>query len=87
MQMKQLTKLATLAGNATALAAFEQKKKMNDTQIEMFKTKIADAPAKLKEMMSNTTLTTFCTQRQADNKDKKTGRFLTLRYIMTDLVC
>lgn len=74
MQMKQLTKLATLAGNATALAAFEQKKKMNDTQIEMFKTKIADAPAKLKEMMSNTTLTTFCTQRQADNKDEKTGK-------------
>ena len=87
MQMKQLTKLATLAGNATALAAFEQKKKMNDTQIEMFKTKIADAPAKLKEMMSNTTLTTFCTQRQADNKDKKTGRLLTSHYINAVLNC
>lgn len=75
MEMKQLTKLATLAGNATALAAFESKKKMNETQMEKFKTKIADAPAKLKELMANTTLTTFCTQHQADNKDKKTGKF------------
>lgn len=71
MRLKQLTKLATLAGNATALAAFGQKKGLNETQIEALKAKIADAPTKLRALMSNTTLTTFCTQRRQNSGDGK----------------
>ncbi|KAF2997073.1 hypothetical protein E8E13_002429 [Curvularia kusanoi] len=74
MQLKQLTKLATLAGNATALAAFGEKKGMNSTQMDKLKEKIANAPTKLKELMSNSTLTTFCTQHQkGKNDDSSSG--------------
>ncbi|KAF3042985.1 hypothetical protein E8E12_009676 [Didymella heteroderae] len=69
-QMKMLTKLAALAGNETAMTAFEQKKKLNETGIEKLKTKIAEAQTKLKDMESNTTLTDFCTQRAQQQQQK-----------------
>ncbi|KAF1924202.1 uncharacterized protein M421DRAFT_425041 [Didymella exigua CBS 183.55] len=69
-QMKMLTKLAALAGNATAMTAYEQKKKLNETGIEKLKAKIATAQTKLTEMKSNTTLTTFCTQRAQQQQQK-----------------
>lgn len=69
MRLKQLTKMASLAGNSTALAAFGQKRGLNETQIEKLKAKIADAPTKLQALMSNTTLTTFCTQRRQAKND------------------
>ncbi|KAJ4339159.1 hypothetical protein N0V95_007844 [Ascochyta clinopodiicola] len=68
-QMKKLAKLAALAGNDTAMAAFEQKKGLNETGIEKLKAKIAQASTKLQEMQSNTTLTSFCTQRQQQKGD------------------
>ncbi|KZM26456.1 hypothetical protein ST47_g2261 [Ascochyta rabiei] len=68
-QMMKLAKLASLAGNDTATAAFEQKKGLNETGIENLKAKIAEASTKLQEMQSNTTLTSFCTQRQQQNGD------------------
>ncbi|KAJ4406841.1 hypothetical protein N0V91_004271 [Didymella pomorum] len=70
MQMKMLTKLAALAGNETAMTAFEEKKKLNETGIEKLKTKIAEAQTKLKDMQSNTTLTDFCTQRAQQQQQK-----------------
>jgi hypothetical protein len=57
-QMKKLNKLAKLAGNDTALAAFETKKGLNETGIEKLKAKIAEA-----------SLTDFCTQRQQQKGD------------------
>ncbi|KAJ4323306.1 hypothetical protein N0V94_001922 [Neodidymelliopsis sp. IMI 364377] len=63
-QMKKLAKLAALAGNETAMTAFETKKGLNETGIEKLKTWIAEASTKLQEMQSNTTLTDFCAQRQ-----------------------
>ncbi|KAF9700528.1 hypothetical protein EKO04_001899 [Ascochyta lentis] len=68
-QMKWLAKLAALAGNDTAAAAFEKKKGLNETGIEKLKKKIAEASVKLQEMQSNTTLTSFCTQRQQQKGD------------------
>lgn len=68
-QMKKLTKLAALAGNETAMAAFEQKKNLNETGIENLKVKITEAETKLKELQSNTTLTDFCAQRQQQKGD------------------
>ena len=70
-QMKKLTKLAALAGNDTAMAAFEQKKGLNETGIEKLKAKVAEAATKLQEMQSNTTLTDFCTQRQQQKGNGK----------------
>lgn len=70
-QMKALTKLAALAGNDTAMTAFEQKKGLNETGIEKLKAKIAEASTKLQAMQSNTTLTDFCTQRQQQKGDSK----------------
>lgn len=68
-QMKKLTKLAALAGNDTAMAAYEQKKGLNETDIEKLKTKVAEAATKLQELQSNTTLTDLCTQRQQQKGD------------------
>ncbi|KAF3053778.1 hypothetical protein E8E11_005015 [Didymella keratinophila] len=69
-QMKMLTKLAALAGNETAMTAFEEKKKLNETGVAKLKTKIAEAQTKLKDMQSNTTLTDFCTQRAQQQQQK-----------------
>ncbi|KAJ4990848.1 hypothetical protein SVAN01_03637 [Stagonosporopsis vannaccii] len=68
-KMKKLTKLARLAGNETALAAFEQKKGLNETGVELLKTKIVEASTKLQEMRSNTTLVDFCAQRKQQKGD------------------
>lgn len=62
--IKKLNKLAVLAGNETAMVAFEKKNDLNETGIERLKAKVKDASIKLQEMQSNTTLTDFCTQRQ-----------------------
>lgn len=70
-KMKKLTKLVALAGNETALTAFEQKKGLNETGIERLKAKIAEASTKLQEMQSNNTLTDFCAQRQQQKDDGK----------------
>lgn len=72
-QMKMLTKLAALAGNETAMTAFEQKKRLNETGIEKLKAKIAEAQTKLTDMQSNTTLTDFCTQRAQQQQQKGGG--------------
>jgi hypothetical protein len=73
MQMKMLTKLAALAGNETAMTAFEEKKKLNETGIEKLKTRIAEAQTKLKDLQSNITLTDFCTQRAQQQQQKGGG--------------
>lgn len=73
-QMKMLTKLAALAGNETAMTAFEQKKKLNETGIEKLKAKIAEAQTKLTDMQSNTTLADFCTQRAQQQQEKGGGK-------------
>ena len=69
-KLKQLTKLANLANNVTAKAAWVAKKKLNDTQLARFDEKIANASTKLTEMQSNTTLTDLCTTQ---NQQKGTN--------------
>lgn len=63
-KMKQLTKLADLANNKTAMDAFMAKKKLNDTQVAKLDERIANATTKLKDMQANTTLTSACSQIQ-----------------------
>jgi hypothetical protein len=72
-RMKMLTKLAALASNETAMTAFEQRKRLNETGIEKFKAKIAEAQIKLTDMQSNTTLTNFCAQRAQQQQQKGDG--------------
>lgn len=68
--MKWLAKTAALAKNTTAMDAIIAKKKLNDTQVTMFKDRIAKAETKLQEMQSNKTLTDLC----ASQKSQKGGK-------------
>ncbi|KAJ4374383.1 hypothetical protein N0V83_003124 [Neocucurbitaria cava] len=59
-QMKELTKLAALADNQTAMDALVAKKGLNSTQMDKLMARIQKAETKLQTLSSNTTLTDFC---------------------------
>ena len=71
--MKQISKMAALANNQTAMDAFVAKKKLNDTQVTQFKEKVTKAEAKLQEMQSNTTLTDLCSQQKQQKGQDNSG--------------
>lgn len=67
-EIARLTEMMDLVNNATRLAAFETKHKLNQTQIDELKTKTTAEQTKLQPLTSNSTLMTECAVIGADRK-------------------
>ncbi|KAE9968086.1 hypothetical protein EG328_004169 [Venturia inaequalis] len=59
-EMKMLTKMMDVAGNATALSEMAAKKNWTDAETDKFKAHAANATMKLNKLKSNTTLVDAC---------------------------
>lgn len=71
-EMKMLTKMMEVAGNATALSDMAAKKNWTDAKITKFKARAANATMKLTKLTSNTTLVDACaTIKKATNTSSK----------------
>jgi hypothetical protein len=71
-EMKSLTKLMDVAGNATALSEMATKKNWTDAEMAKFKAHAANATMKLTKLTSNTTLVAACeTIKKATNTSSK----------------
>jgi hypothetical protein len=73
-KMEKLTKLTNLANNQTKIDMLVSKGKLNQTQVDILKSKAANITQELKVMSSNMTLVQECAVLSANKKLKKSCR-------------